>query len=704
MPRTSRYLFFILAIIIAAGNAEVKADSLSEKTINLLNIMHKFHYQDLPLDERVAAEIQNIFIDSLDPLRIIFTRSDVEELFSVKIDFSGLRSGKKIPFFARAIQCFHDRLENAERIISDTIRGELDYKIQETIDLDDRPKFPENESELKRRWNKYVKYKILKYFFHKMYNDHQLKDYRELFISEEPAMRALVEKREKNIIGNILNPPGGFENLMSALFLDAIAMRYDPHSRYLSLKDKMNFETGLSSRGLSYGVFFRTSMTGEVRIDRLVPGGPAWKSGKLNKDDIITEIRFPLEGDKILYIEDLSPGGLDGLINNAKTDTVVITAVKTNGRVVKATLVKEKIEIEKNVINSFILKGERKIGYICLPAFYMEWDRPGAPSSANDVAIEIMKLKNEHVEGVILDLRDNSGGSLIEAMQLAGIFIDEGPLFIQDSRGGRPLIIKDPSRGTVYDGPFVVMVNGQSASASEFFAGAMKDYNRAVIVGSPTFGKASSQVLLPLVADMEKIAKGTVGKNHADYVLTTTSLYYNLSLKTHQLNGVSPDIGLPDISGVMYDTEKTMRYSLKPGKITKDVRFERRAKLPVEELRRLSRERVSNNSGFSGILVFNNEMKKFSSAKKDISLNIDIFIREMNSFAQSANTLGKKTIHASQGFTVSNTAYDSDLYRLDRYKNDMNEQSRKQVNEDIYIDEAYSVIKDQIKNNSARGK
>jgi C-terminal peptidase prc len=241
-------------------------------------------------------------------------------------------------------------------------------------------------------------------------------------------VRQKIGQIEKRNIRRILDHPGGFEEYVGTLFLKAVTLCHDPHTNYLSKTDWQNYEGALSRESLSFGVDLDETDEGAVTIARLVPGGPAWKSNELHKGDVLLALRWGGKNPVDLAGADLEE--VEGLLQSSNADRLEITVQKTNGMVKTVALLKEKIREEENVVKSFILKGDKKIGYISLPGFYTEWESRTGQGCANDVAKEIVKLQKEKVEGLILDIRYNGGGSLGEGVDLAGIFIDQGPMCV----------------------------------------------------------------------------------------------------------------------------------------------------------------------------------------------------------------------------------------------------------------------------------
>jgi carboxyl-terminal processing protease len=346
----------------------------------------------------------------------------------------------------------------------------------------------------------------------------------------------------------------------------------------------------------------------------------------------------------------------------------------------------------------FVLNGKKKIGYIYLPAFYSEWDEASGFGCANDIAKEILKLKRENIEGIILDLRNNSGGSLMEAQSLAGIFIDEGPLFIQGYRDEKMLLIKDSSRGIIYDGPLIIMLNKYSASTSEFVAAALRDYNRALLVGSRTYGKASSQITLPVVKDLENMDLSEVRtKTNMDFIQLTTNLYYHLSGDTHQLCGVSPDVPLPGYLENVIITEKNFSYALVPDKIEKKVNYRKAGEIPVALLAGKSAQRVARDSNFQKIKDLDRRLQNYFAKTIELPLDFEGFIKGMKEKFKLLEEFDETIRRVSALYTVENSEYNLEIIQMNPFQKEMNDEQVKYITEDIYIQETYRIMEDLIR-------
>jgi carboxyl-terminal processing protease len=302
---------------------------------------------------------------------------------------------------------------------------------------------------------------------------------------------------------------------------------------------------------------FDEDENGKILVQQLQPGSTAYKSGAINPGDQMIAIQEP--GQPVISTVGSSLSNVDSLMQTIKSEKLILTVKKPDGTTRQVTLLKERFlteEDEEDLVQGYVLNGTKKIGYISIPDFYFDWENTavGLNGCANDVAKEIIKLKKENIQGLIIDIRFNGGGSLQEAIELTGIFIDGGPVAQYKQKEGKLAILKDVNSGSIFTGPVLVMVNGYSASASELFSAALQDYNRALIVGTPTYGKATGQIVLPLDTTITTETENT--RKTDVYLKITTSALYRVTGKTAQQQGVEPDILLPDLLQSIAEREK----------------------------------------------------------------------------------------------------------------------------------------------------
>ena len=330
------------------------------------------------------------------------------------------------------------------------------------------------------------------------------------------------------MIHRILNHASGYENHIATQFLQSVSLAFDPHSSYLSLAQMENFLASLSTEGYYFGISVDENERGEIVITQLTPGGPAWKSGEVHAGDVIEQIRW--EGSEWIEVDGMTQDEFDNLLQESIRNSIEFT-LEGNGRYREdsATSERKRCQPKKIELKVLFSKGRKEsVMFLCrdfIPIGVMRRDH-GAPMMWRR---KYLKLKKENIDGLVLDVRYNRGGSLKEAVAMAGIFIDAGPMGVLKVKGGTTQSEKDVNRGTVYDGPLLLMVNGLSASASEFLAAALQDYHRGIIVGSRTYGKATGQEVFSLEPD-EKTCQCI------DSQKTGVGIYYNHDIEDLSCN------------------------------------------------------------------------------------------------------------------------------------------------------------------------
>ncbi|MBA4167361.1 MAG: hypothetical protein H0X41_07460, partial [Chitinophagaceae bacterium] len=387
----------------------------------------------------------------------------------------------------------------------------------------------------------------------------------------------------------------------------------------------------------------------------------------LNKGDVLVKMGW--EGSDAVSIEGSGPEEISELLDQSNSTHLNLTVRKANGTEKTVSLNKEKIKNEENAVKGFILKGENRIGYIYLPDFYTAYNG-STGSCANDVAKEIVKLKKENIEGLILDLRFNGGGSLQEALDMAGIFIDDGPLCIIRGKNGKPVTLKDANKGTIYDGPMTLLVNSQSASASELLSAVMQDYNRAVILGCTTYGKGTAQVIMPV-----DTTGSTNNVQEFGYVKVTTSKFYRVNGKTTQNTGVVPDIVFPDLFDGLHYHESASASALLADTVKRNGYYKPLPALPLSGLAAKSKLRIAGNKDFQSIRLFSRILGDSSIKVKP---DLDLKLLKSAKYEAMSNAFDKNMLSADPYYSEANNGW---IEKLDR---------------DVYIEESYNILHDLI--------
>ncbi len=650
------------------------------------------HVDPRQVDDSFSLAMFRSMLKSMDRRKLLITDSEYKNLlaFSTKLDDE--LNGKGWAFFDLFESVYKRSLIRADSIVNKLLQKSFDFSVNEslTTSKEETFNFAADIAALSARWSRYLKYIALDQLFDIAKADSTGKTTLKAIIGQsETKVREQIRLAESKALKKILEHPSGFSNYVSQLYLNAITTGFDPHTNYFSTEEKEEFKSSLSTESLSFGLNLDENEKGEIVIDKLAPGGPAWKSGDLNEGDALLSLQW--EGKEAIEIAGLSLDDAYEILDQSMNDRLVLKCRKKDGSTRIVFLRKEKIENEENIVKGFVLKGEKKIGYILLPAFYTQWENESGSSCANDVAKEIVKLKKENIDGLILDVRYNGGGSLSEAMEMIGIFVDEGPLMGQKQKAEKILYLKDPNRGTIYNGPMALMVNGQSASASEILAAALQDYNRALIVGSNTYGKATMQQMMLL--DTMTNRPTQIG-NAKDIVKITTGKLYRLSGETAQMNGVSPDIVLPDAFDGLDYREKFSSSALPADKVVKNAYYKPLPALPVNDLAGKSAERVNTDKEFQAIKKFAETIRARRTKAQSIPLKADAFEQWAREHQLEPGIMKSNKPAASKKFIVDNHSLDRLVLTNNSYAKEINRGWLDNIAGDMYIQETFSVLCD----------
>ena len=497
------YPFFVIA-------QQKTPDPFRSKALMVRRFMELNHYKPLIWNDSTSTLLFNRWLEHSDEEKLFFTQKDLSLLNSFKNSLDEEMNGKEWAFFNVSTSMLSAGIKRADSIVNSFLAQPVDFTKLDNAEWPYK-NYAATNIDFVKYWQRYLKWQLLDKIRNKylsrgiIFNNALPVD----FAKTEAEERIKLIKKENLYLQALLQTPKDFIEEKQDEYLNAIAWCYDPHSNYFNVKEKEEFNANVSAKEFSAGLSFTENEKGDKAINFLQPGGSAWKSGQLHKGDVLLNVKV---NGKENEIEDISGKEVAELLQSGGSGDVEITVRTAADEVKTVNLIQEKINNDEGIVKSYLLKGKNNIGYINLPGFYSrEEDAENTKYNgcANDVSKEIIKLKRDNIEGLIIDLRNNGGGSMWEAMQLAGIFIDAGPVASIKEQNGKVLFLKDPNRGTIYDGLLIILTNGASASASEFFSATLQDYNRALIVGGNTYGKGTAQVVLPLDTNKADINKFT---------------------------------------------------------------------------------------------------------------------------------------------------------------------------------------------------
>ena len=691
MRVTMRVLFCIICTQLLQVDLTAQSSQKFQKQVLITKrVIERNHYSPKPVNDDFSMQLFNSLLERMDERKLFFTSTDIKELsfYSLKLDEE--LGGREWMFFEKLRKLYKERLFKADSTIRSILENPFDLTLDESISLTkDSFRYASNSEEFKKQWQKWLKYQVLDQLAKTTV---ARKADKKTVLQSEPVARNKVKTAELRNIKKILDPPGGYDEYIASVVCDALANLFDPHTEYMPLFEKQKFEAHLGTEGFYFGLSVKENDKGEIEISRLMPGSPAWKCGELNIGDVLLKLAW--EGRDSIDLRGVSQQELSELLNGPANSRMLLTVRKANGLEKTTPLVKEKIRNDDNTVKGFVLKGENRIGYIYLPDFYTDLEGNLNSSSANDVAKEIVKLKKENIEGLILDVRYNGGGSLREALDMAGIFIDEGPLCMIKEKTGKTTSLKDMNRGTIYDGPLALLVNGQSASASELLGAVMQDYNRAIVVGGNTFGKGTAQVILPVDTN----ASANAGNHEYGFVKVTTGKFFRVNGNTTQHRGVKPDILLPDIFDGLDYRESFSATALSADTVKRNSFYKPLSSLPVRDLVNKSKERTTGHKGFVEIekyIIWLRNSQKESAIP--VSLKWDIYLANAeNEEVRRKNILPFNQVNSSV-YKAENNSFDLDKLKTDPFLTAVNDTWIKKIVQDIYIEETFLILVDHLK-------
>jgi len=660
-----------------------------EVIMNLVGQMLKEgHYQPKAIDDKFSTEVFNKYLRSLDTEKKFFLKTDVDKLMPLSVHIDDELKGAPIDCFRSINALIKQRVAEAAAIYPEILSKPFDFTVDEKVTLDpDKLDYPADENARKESWRKVLKYRTLEKLtdLQEMREKDKGKDSvkAKTDVELEAEARTKVKQLYDRYFERLKNRQN--DNDRFNLYVNAITTTMDPHTDYFPPDEKRAFEEQMA--GKFFGIGAQLKEEGDkIRVVSIVTGSPSWKQGQLKANDVIQKVA---QGNaEPVDITGYPVEDAVKLIRGKKGTPVKLTVKSVDGTTKDITIVRDEIVTEETFAKSAIINGQHKIGYIYLPEFYADFNDRNGARSAEDVAKEVAKLKAENVEGIILDLRFNGGGSLQDVVQMAGLFIPEGPVVQVRSRGGDAVVLRDRDKNVQYDGPLAIMVNEYSASASEIMAAAMQDYKRAVIIGSTqTFGKGTVQRLFNLDDFYPVKDGGSLGA-----LKLTQQKFYRANGGSTQLKGVASDIVLPD---PYYEVaERKDSDALAWDEIPRASFTAWYNPVNTESLKKSSEKRMATSPAFKLLNENLNTLKKLEK-QETYSLNLQTYKSE-----QKTNTAALKKYDAVNDkvkeLNIVNIKSDMEKFGSDSSKIARNKDWIKIRTKDIYLDEAVNVMNDLI--------
>ncbi|SFF13416.1 carboxy terminal-processing peptidase [Flavobacterium xueshanense] len=669
-------LIFLLTTFSLFGQNDAKTCETLSK-INAL--LQREHYQPKPIDDSLSVFVFDGFLDALDSNRNLFTKIEYKKLREHRLQLDNYILQNNCSFMNDFVAVYTLALNRKKKVLEKIQKDSFDYTSNDSVKFS-KKKFPFDlvATDLERVWKKRIRYDILEDISKSSTN---LDSLNQNFSALEKTTKTKLFDANLCQVNSILETKDRIASDLQNTFMNLFCTYFDPHSNYFSLAAKSSFMSGLSTSSLSLGLNVGFNDKEEIIVQEIVPGGPAAKTNKFDKNDIILKVSDTKGTTYTVSCSSIEKIG-ELIFSDSNTD-IELTIQKKNAAIVTVFLRKQVMKATDNAVYSYIAEKESKIGYINIPNFYSNFDGNTVQGCADDVAKEIVKLQKDNIKGLVIDLQNNGGGSIQEAIKLAGMFIDIGPLSVLVDSKDQQTILKDYNRGSVYSGPLVLLMNGNSASASEFFAAAIQDYNRGIIIGSTSLGKASMQAILPLDKN-----------NQEDFVKVTIEKFYRITGDSNQIKGIVPDIMLPVLFDSINPREVSYKTALKNDVIITKARFSPLPKTYFPQLTALSHTRVKENIRFNEINVANQQINAlYNNPKKPTRLVLkDVFddVHKIDTLWEKV----KKIIDSKSNFTLSNTTYDLEKLKFDTFQQDSNTYKIENLKNSPYLEEAIAILND----------
>lgn len=688
--------YFIIPLVLGITSFTVfkyvfnKNELILDILVNGLTINH---YNPVKLDDAFSEKVFDLYLKRTDASKKFLLQSDVDMLSKYKRTIDDQLKNQTHDFYSVSVDLISKRIKEKESWYKEYLAKPIDFTTEEFYESDaEKASYAKTTEELRKEWEKMLKYQVLlrldealnrqETAIAKKDTSYKVKPFDTL----EAVARRQVMKANNNLFKyySKLTPKDRF-----ALYANAITGIYDPHTEYFAPKEKKKFDQAMSGQFEGIGARLMRTEMGQLKVSEIIKGSPSDKQGELKASDEIQKVG---QGDaKPVDITEMEMDEAIELIKGKKGTEVRLTVKKADGTIKVIPIIRDVIDMDETFAKSALLNNNKaKVGYIHLPSFYTDFtgNGSGAHRCATDMRNEIEKLKKTGVKSLIIDLRDNGGGSLQEVVMMAGLFFPKGPVVQVKDRVGHIKVMEDYNPDVVWDGPLAVMVNHGSASASEILAAALQDYKRAVIIGTPTFGKGTVQSFLDLdgylMPQFDTIKP--IGQ-----VKVTQQKFYRVNGGSTQLKGVTPNVLLPDLYALIDRGERELEYPMPWDEISK-ANYTEFTNINYDKLNKNSIARIKKNEQFKAVEDFSKEYK----AKRDeslVSLKLEKFRAEQK-YWRDQNKKYEDIKKDIKDFSASPLEEDIAVLKgkNDTAKVGIANRWAKNIAKDIYICEASNIV------------
>ena len=691
MNKKIKYLFLLIPLLIIGFTITNKNFSDPNKDRLLIEIIkyvvEKGHYNKIQIDDDLSEKIYLSFIDQLDKQKRFFLKSDLKNFEKYKYKLDDQIKNYDLTFFNLVYETLNLRSNEVQSYYREILAKPFDFKSKEELNLDFENKdFSKNKSEIKQRWRKQLKFSTLDILLLKLGDS--ISTINDRVYNESLA---IVKKNTEDFfeIYNDMDREDWF-----SYYINSFLKQLDPHTYYFKPDDKERFDVNISGKFNGIGARL-TKTEGSIKIVEIIIGGPIWKDNLLDVGDLI--LKVAQENSEPIDVVGMKLDDAIKLIKGPAKSFVTLTVKKIDGSIKDVLIMRDIVELEEIYAKSTLINKENiNYGYISLPKFYVDFSDYKNRNSSEDVKNHIIKLKNNGMKGLILDLRNNGGGSLQTVVDMTGLFIEKGPVVQVKSIGNRKKILYDRNPEIIWDGPLVILINEMSASASEILAAALQDYKRAVIIGSKkSFGKGTVQNII----DLNKFISNSDFDMGA--IKITTDKFYRINGESVQLEGVKSDVVIPDSYMHIFNGEKDENNPLKWDKIDAAFYNPWNGYKNFSFIKNNAQSRINSNN-YLKLVSKRADWIKEQSDNKLIPLNFSIYKdyvennkkknKLFESLSEYSNNLNFKLLKSEKDFIMSNKDLLSNRNRW-----------HKNLKKDIFVSEGVNIL-EQIFLNKAKSE
>ena len=700
MKRNYKFLALGLVFAIASCSFTTKDfenDNKDKLLIDLISyVLGKTHFDAKDMNDDFSKSVFHDYINAVDPLKRYFLASDIEEFRQYENLIDDQNKALDITFFNVTHERLNERMKNASSYYPDILEKPFNFNDNETISTDyEKLAYAKDEAELKDRWRKQLKFSTLSSFLEKQ---EELEKDKTAEAMTDAQIEADARKTTRTSYEEYFDFNDDLERKdWFSVYINTIVEEFDPHTTYFAPRDKDRFDIQMSGKLEGIGARLQRK-SDNIKIVEIISGGPVWRDERIEVGDLILKVKQQDE-EKPLSIVGMRLDDAITFIKGPKGTKVTLTVKKVDGTIEDITLTRDVVELEETYAKSATVeKDDKRFGVINLPKFYFDMQNYKERNAAKDVKEEIIRLKKEGMEGLVLDLRNNGGGSLQTVVDIAGLFIEEGPVVqVKTKEAGRE-VLRDKDKNIIWDGPLVILVNELSASASEILAAAMQDYKRAIIIGSKqTYGKGTVQNVMDLNRWLRQSEYGDMGA-----LKVTTQKFYRVNGGSTQLEGVKSDVVVPDRYSFIDIGEKDLENPLPWDKIESADYTLWEGYIDFEQTISNSNARMAENSQLK-LIEDNARWIREQRDENEFSLNYSMYKAELDKDKSEAKKYDALDDYKTN-LTYKSLPYEEMLFKNDTVLEEKRNRWHKSLAKDVYMEEAINVLKDLKLNNIRRDK